>query len=405
MQVQKFITCLTDQSPQNIRSQLYKRGVLASYDQNDGRIVFYASKNQRFSSDTDMLKLECNGLVFDTQNMKPLVIPQLLPKSSINTNIINMHLSNDMYDILYINDGTVINLYWWDLDKSWHISTARSYDLTNKKWGLLTYKEVLKLILNDNEEKFYNMLDKEQSYTFGIKYEGAHPFNEGKDEYINKIWFIQSVHLENKEVYTDFDNSFNIPTQEFVVGKINNVTDLFASLNNALTGFINHADKPLYGYILRSKNIQHTGAYSNILLESTLLQKIRLLYYHSSLNMSARYMQYDRNIFILIYSYLDTNRNFLFTKLFPQYIPLFDKLGMITTNLVRHLIAYTKNKRNDGLLKSSAKFQVYVKTIHESLNNQYKINITDRNIIKFITTYLLTEKWVDVYYNLFTSEN
>ena len=77
MEIQKFINDLADKTPGNIRSQIYKRGILSSYEPKDGRMVFYASKNQRFS-EADSLKLECNGLVYDNKNNRPLVIPPIL---------------------------------------------------------------------------------------------------------------------------------------------------------------------------------------------------------------------------------------------------------------------------------------------------------------------------------------
>lgn len=398
MEIQKFINELKDKSAANIRSQIYKRGILASYDPNDGRMIFYTSKNQRFS-DADPLKLECNGLVFDSQNIEPLVIPSISYRSNIDTNIVNTYLSNDLYDILRVEDGTVINLYWW-LD-SWRISTARSYDLTDKKWGSLTYKEVLKSILGDNKEKFYNSLDISHSYTFGIKHEDSHPFWEGKNESINKIWFIQSTNLKDRTVSFTFENELEIQQQTKSDIRPKNVKELFSELDNSLDNFI-YDGLVNYGYILRSKNPSKTGAHSNILLESSLLQKIRQLYYHSNLNMVAQEMKYDRNIYILVYSYLDTNRHILFRKLFPQYIKSFLELDEITSNLVRNIISYNNSKKNIKHNNPVNKIQMYTKIIHESLNIRFHIKPNDRNIFKLITTFLLTHRWIDVYYNLFT---
>ena len=403
MYLQKFISELKNQEPATVRSSIYKRGILASYDPDDGRMVFYTSKNQRFN-DSDSLKLECNGLVFDTQNMRPLVIPPLTYRSNIDTSIVNGHLSNNLYDVIYVNDGTVINLYWWR--NSWHISTARSYDITDKKWGALTYKEVVSNILGDNEEKFYNALDTTKSYTFGVKHADLHPFKEKQVDPINTIWFIQSVSTDTLKVEYTCDKlvEFGIYTQTYVQSQVSNVRHLFTDLNQAMDDFIYNQHpgyKPLYGFILRSKDPSKTGSYSNILLESTLLQKIRQLYYHSSLNIAAQEMLYDRNTYILIYSYLDTNRHILFKKLFPQFIEQFNKLDVITTTIVKNIIEYGKNKK-DGTNGSVNKIQLYIKTIYEAFNNQFTFKQNDRQLPRLLTTYLLSDKWLDVYYNLYT---
>jgi hypothetical protein len=437
MQIQKFINNLTDKNPANIRSQIYKRGILSSYDPDDGRMVFYSSKNQRFS-EADNLKLECNGLVFDTQNNKPLVIPPILYRSNIDNNEVNHYLKNNLYDILKVEDGTVINLYWWDgrkdfeshslqfdqLSIGWRISTARSYDITDKAWGSITYKKVIKSILGVNEDKFYNSLDKSYCYTFGIKTGDSHPFWEGTNKPINKIWFIQSVckdfvpktvlslqttDLENqienlkiKEeeniVNFDFPNDLGIPNQ--TVSEINtqNIKDLFYDLNNGLDNFI-HKGIINYGYIFRSKNPSKTGGHSNILLESSLLQKIRQLYYHSNLNEIAQEMKYDRNVYILIHAYLDINKHGLFTKLFPQYLQSFTSLDEITINLVKNIIAYSNIKK---LSIPTNKMSMYTKIIYESFTSQHSIKVNEKNFVKLITSYLLTHQWINIYYTLFT---
>jgi hypothetical protein len=122
----------------------------------------------------------------------------------------------------------------------------------------------------------------------------------------------------------------------------------------------------------------------------------------SDLNMTAQEMEYDRETYILVYSYLDTNRHILFRKLFPQYIKSLIKLDKITSNLVKNIVLYN---RSNICIESDAftsKIQVYTKILHDSLNNQYNIKSNDKNLIKFITSYLLTHRWIDMYYNLFT---
>jgi hypothetical protein len=398
MELQTFIATLSDKSCPSIRSQLFKRGIMCSYDMPTGRMVFYTSKNQRFS-DADPLKLECNGLVFDSINMKPLVIPQLTYRANVDTNIVNVNLSNNLYDIVVIEDGTVINLYWWAPTNSWCISTARSFDLTDKNWGSLTYKEVVQKLLGDNTQKFYESLDKSHSYTFGIKTEDMHPFREGKDVPINKMWFIQSANLETLEINFNFPNEINIPGQIITDINLNDITVLYNELNQGLDDFIyGQTSHPLYGYMLRSRDPSKTGSHSNIVLESSLLQRIRQLYYHSSLSMYAQEMKYDRDTYIIIYSYLDTNRHILFRKLFPHFITIFDVLDTITSNIVKNIIIYTKTNK---IQSTDDKISMYVRLIYETLNSQYQIKANDRNLAKTITTFVLNQQWGDMYYKLY----
>lgn len=407
-EIQKFIENLEDKSPSNIRSQIYKRGILSSYS-DDGRMVFYSSKKQRFN-ESDTLKLECNGLVFDTKNLKILVIPQILHKSYVETDVINSYLNNDLYDILRIDDGTVINLYYW-ID-SWRISTARSYDLTDKKWSSMTYREIVKDILGEQENTFYDTLDKEKCYTFGIKHKDLHPFLEGKDEPVNKIWFIQSVDLNECSISYDFKNDLGISESKYSDIKPKNIKELFPLLKNSLNNFIykKNDTEINYGYILRSKDPKKTGENSIVLLESSLLQNIRKLFYHSSFNKVSKERGYDRIKYILINSYLDVNKNYLFKLLFPQYLHLFVIFDNITNDLVNNII-YNKNsiklKNKKFTLCNPSKIythklQKYSETLYELIKNFYNINPRDKNLYRVISTYLLNENWVDMYYKLFT---
>lgn len=406
-EIKKFIENLEDKSPSNIRSQIYKKGILSSYNSDDGRMVFYSSKKQRFNK-SDNLKLECNGLVFDTKNLKNLVIPQLLHKSYVETDVINNYLNNDLYDILYIDDGTIINLYYWD---TWRISTARSYDLTDKKWNIMTYREIIKDILGERENMFYNTLNKEKCYTFGIKHKELHPFLEGKNESVNKFWFIQSVDLKDCSVSYEFKNDLGISESRYSNIKPKNIKELFPLLKNSLNNFIykKNDTEINYGYILRSKDPKKTGENSIILLESSLLQNIRKLFYHNSFNKVSQERGYNRTTYILINSYLDVNKNYLFKLLFPQYLHSFVILDNITNDLVNNII-YNKdliklrNKKFTLCNPSKTytqKLQKYSETLYELIKNFYNINPRDKNLYRVISTYLLNENWVDMYYKLF----
>lgn len=401
MHVKKFINKLGNKDPAIIRSSIYERGILSTYDPTGTRMVFYTSKNQRFN-ESDDLNLECNGLVMDIKNMKSLVIPPLTYRSNIVPSVVNGFLENNLYDVSYVNDGTTFNLYWWD--DSWCISTTRSYDLTDKKWGNLSYRQLIKNTLGDREEKFYNSLDVNKSYTFGLRHSDLHPFKEGLNTYDNKIWFIQSVSLDDQNIISyDCDNfiEFGIKKQETIKYPINNVKTLFKQLNDALNNYLYKKSDPLYGFILRSRDIDKTGSHSNILLESTLLKKIRQLYYHSSFNIISQDRGYDRNTFILIHAYLDINRCMYFKQLFPQFNHLIDNLNNITTALVNNIIEYSINKDKINLINESDQMKLYVKILYTSFISLYPINRNNNNIYKLITSYLLTDRHIDIYYNLF----
>lgn len=417
----EFIKTLGDKSPANIRAALYKYGILATYESfkseskkdknslNPNRMIFYTSKNQRFvnSTETPNLWVEANGLIIDTTSLKPVVIPTMSLMHNINARAVNTNLVNGLYDIYPANEGTTFNLYYWEPLGSWRISTSRSMDATDSNWGNTTYVDILEELLftsGGTLESFYESLDKTKCYTFGFKHPSMHAFYEGSGKAIYRLWFIQSANCTTYEVSYKPDTAeqsamfdkFNIACQKKVdfsdnmphLAKLTKYTN--AALNNFLTS--NLVD---YGYILRSRNPARTGVNSNILLESTLLQKIRHLYYHSSYNEIAKQMNYDREKYTIVHSYLDMNTHMLFIQLFPQYSMQYDQLGEITTQLVRSVMTYAEHKTD------SDKTIVY---IYDTLNKKYRLNPKDKNLAKIISSYILTTNFVDIYYNKFTWE-
>ena len=250
-----------------------------------------------------------------------------------------------------------------------------------------------------NLDVFFKSLDKKRCYTFGFKHESMHPFREGADTPINKMWFIQSVNLSTNAVaYEMPTGNFGIPNQKkysFPKDAPKSTKTLFPILHGCLESYLN-TTKPNsvnYGFILRSKNPEKTGLYTHIILESSLMQKIRQLYYNSSLNNQANEMEYDREKYTIIYSYLDPNINMLFIKLFPQYTDMYDQLNNITTNLIKSILSYAKNK--DAEKNHMAQF------LYEQINLQCKIDLSNRHVNKIISSYLLNTTFVDIYYSLF----
>ena len=428
METIKFIDALENKTPESIRSTMYKKYILTNHNQEDNRMVLYSSKNTRFSNTLDKdenhnIWSECNGLILDTKNIKPLVIPPESFRTNIHVDVVDKYLANDLYKLYLVEDGTVINLYFWQPLNSWRISTTRCYDVTDVKWGNLTYNEILCDLLlriyNTEYTDFHNMLDKDTSYTFGFKHESMHPFRENKSSNINKLWFIQSC-TNNGQVSDEFENKCNIPNQtkfEFPEGILKNTKYLFNKIHHSFNDFISNGNI-LYGYILRSKKPSETGTHSNILLESSLLQKIRTLYYHSSFNENSKERKYNRDLYTIIHSYLDVNNRSIFIILFPQYINQYDKLGIITTILIKNInnminspnimpeiiseYITTNNKTrsnfnlNTDILKKSVIF------IYNSMTSVYKLNSKDRRNSMVISTYILNNNFIDLYYSLFS---
>lgn len=391
----KYVASLKESDPQFIRRKVFKMGILSSYNADDGRMIFYTSKNTRFNNASPFdgfqsTWLDCNGFVMDTKNMKPLVIPIAPPRSQVRKQDLVQFINKDLYDIFLMEDGTVISLYYW-IDE-WRISSNRGYDVSETKWGDKTYREILHELLkmhNTEPDIFYETLDKSACYTFGIKHDSMHKFREGKNDPINKIWFIQSVKYDNPRspVY-DWQGLFGINNQT-KYEDFTNVDDMFSQLYSGLNDFFT-TSKVLYGFILRSKDINQTGTYSNILLESSLMQKIRLLQYSKDLNDYAKKNNFDKELSSIIHGYVNVNNDEIFIGLFPQYKNIYDKLNVITDELCDSVnVNYDDEEKLEGK-------QRYVRDIGNYLRKKtptQKNKSITRSIVK-------TKSFVHVYANM-----
>ena len=395
MELVKVIS--NDNDFNNIRNKIYKNGILSNYEK-DGRMIFYTSKSDRFNPNLSELKQISNGYIYDVINKKHLVVPPRSYINNINTSIVNSYLMNEYYDILYIKEGTVINLYYWK--NEWVISTTRSCDITYKIWGTKTYRQILSDILKDSENEFYSKLNKNFCYTFGIRHDDIHKFKEGKNDHSNEIWFIQQTDLSTLEV--QYDTDLNISKQESFEIK-ENIKEVFPTLASALKEF-NTSGKVFYGIQLRSKDPSKTGAYSNIVLESSLLQKIRQLIYHSSYNNITKLKNYDRNLFIIIYSYLDFNRSELFINLFPQYKPIYEKLEEITKDLANNILSFNDSnyKFNNACNKIIYKYSMI---LNDVINKNISIKYAGKHTNELISTFIRNTNWIDIYYKIYEKMN
>ena len=110
------------------RSIFFKKNIKSSYSKsNIERIIFYP-KFKGYKLDlSDSVVRECNGYIFDIKKNKPLVIPTNVLSNNINYNFIEKNIN--LYNIYKVYDGTIINLYWWDVENSWKISTVKGYDV------------------------------------------------------------------------------------------------------------------------------------------------------------------------------------------------------------------------------------------------------------------------------------
>lgn len=329
-----------------LKSMLYKHYIKISYEAQDnkptGRCILSTIKcrNTLYSNN---IQLECNGIVLELYTWKVLCIPSTFAQYIIPRNI---KISNKAYDMVEINDGTSINIYWYK-DK-WCISTAHGYDVSSIKWKNKTYSEILDDVLMNMDIKagdFFNSLDKNSSYTFGFTHPDFHPIAARiADKLHYNMWFVCS-----SEINAPYTRNWSmspyaaISCQKRI--KYNGFKNMNNQLGNALDAFLdklenvkmpsstnNQLSNPLFGYVFIEKCPSNSNPRIYI-RESSLLITIKRLVYDHHYNKQAAKYNVQRDQYVYTDAYLDDRKFTIFKCLFPQYNDKMDALHAITDKL------------------------------------------------------------------------
>lgn len=345
-----------------IKSELYKLDIIVSYDNtvNNGKRRFIFSSSDRSKKVfKNKLCIESNGLILEAPEWNILVSPTFSPRNNVDTSTVNEMLNQQLYDIYYVEDGTIVNFYYYHTTKSWVMSSTKGIDINNNIFNKLTYSKMFEESLEKmglSIVDFYKQLDPLNSYTFGFKHPDIHPFMEGGGAPIWKVWFVQSADFRltklpdavldtipathDLPVYIQKQSPFDmIPGHTKIDFTPNSLNPIFWKLKFSMDDFIEN-NKSTYGFLLVAKDVRNfvdNLHYSVILLESSLMINIRKLWYS---NMYVRYskeMSFNRTQVILLNSFLDNTRYEIFNMLFPQYneeFKLFNKIEFDLTDKI-----------------------------------------------------------------------
>lgn len=340
-----------------IKSDLNMRGISVSYEtetddfgviRKNRRYIFSNTRNTRNNYNNNDMAVESNGVILEAPEWRPLVISTLTPKSNVDKSVVNAFLKGNQYDIYQLEDGTIINLYYYN-DK-WVISTARGIEVNKVIFNTLDYEQILEdciQLAGAIPAEFYGSLDKTTCYTIGFKHPDMHPFREGTGAPIYKLWFVQKVKISktNDPIIVRKSPWEYIPNQEKINFNVSNLGSLFSKLTTAYNSFAN-TGVVNYGYILIAKNPEsfvHNLNYSVVLFESKLMNLIRNLWYDASYSKFIKKTSYIRLDTIILNSFLDDQRYESFCILFPQFKDYLDTLCAIEVKLINDIYYCIKN--------------------------------------------------------------
>jgi hypothetical protein len=370
----------TSENFSTARNAIYKLGVKSSYDEN--RMIFTALHTHKNQLSNNYLQ-ECNGLILEKGTWKPLMVPPKSLRFNINTDASNRFLHQGLYHIYKAEDGTCINLYYYD---KWCISTARGYEMNNIKWDNISYQQLITECLDQlgmTWETFTEGLDKTRCYSFGFKHPKFHRFHGRNQTTKYKMWFIQSVNLDNTSkqyLWASDKTPFDlIVGQEFYTEHVNSMRELYKLSMVTLDEYIEGTSEPCFGFILRSVNFEATKSHSDLFIESSLMRSIRRIWYETKVIDLCHANNWAKEDVITLNAYLDSELYETFLHLFPQYQERFSYYSKTIQLVVMQMIQLTNdneiNNITNELTTTAVEYNKLVETIAKQMFTEFSHSI------------------------------
>lgn len=304
---------------------------------------------------------ECNGIVICTQTWKALAVPPRAFNHNFDNSLVNQFLKDDKYDLILVEDGTVVTVYCWELrDKPvWCIASSNGYDVSSYRWmGPKTFAEIIwelsamypdfreksgiRLIREEKKTRLsFDNFDKGKSYSFGFRHHNFHPLVQDPQ----RMWAIQTVDLASGE--TRYGQIEGLPSQitldnkQLSAGKNISVEFLSKLCKDALerANSAKPDKKLMYGFILRSNDIAKTLANSDILIESPLLKSVKKsVYERPPLALKKHIDHQSRLEFNALRSFLNLPTRNRTLMLFPSWKKKFDDYSVFIQNLTKEIL-------------------------------------------------------------------
>jgi hypothetical protein len=363
------------------------------YEATVGRLVLSSDRRGGNSQGRDApICYECNGLVVDARTWSVLACPPKAYNNRPAANIVNAALTDEMYDIIRVDDGTVVTLYCWDHPTDgpvWSLASSNGYDVSSLLWiGPLTYAA----IFHDLTERLYpefvaatgmgldthadgttrltfTNLDRNYCYTVGFRHHNFHPLKADPE----RMWQIQSADVSGDMPVVVFSGNGRglpgipdqvvYPSAEIAcAGAPPSIEALRAAGSNALpraAAYIAQlaagtprvektpvtASELNYGYILRSRDPARTRENSDILIETPLLARIRkIVYERAPRSVRDSLTATDRLEYNALRAFLTSTERGDFLALYPDWASRFCAYEEFINNIV-HLVVHTSRQR------------------------------------------------------------
>jgi hypothetical protein len=391
---QNYSTQLTTVSVGQLTQEFYKIYIKCVYNIDANGTSTFLFNHHRTNALINASKVqrvimrECHGLVMEQTNGKwSLLCKQTdsLCPTVVDRASANFLLMNDKYDIYRVREGSVITLYW---NKSWLMASNTSInigplDLDGIQFGV-AFAESLKRTSEMDIEELHKLLDQSHSYTFGFKHSAMHPFQIDKQPF--DFWFIQSYDtVSHKTSRVSPDPRIDIQQTIKLDYKTQNFATLNKELSDAYLDFAKYGNV-LLGYIIRHKD-NLSESEPDFLLESSLQEKIRTLYYDAQFRRNAEEIGCGRKDYVSVSGYVH-NKD-LFLLLFPQFTTEFKSYDAIVDKLSKKIISIASGSCKNVDSGEDAVIFPYAAKLYAIISIKMTIK-SDAQTVRFLNDYILT---------------
>jgi hypothetical protein len=381
---------------------------------------------------------ECNGLILDAHTWKPLVVPPFAFNYRFSTKLVEEYLNDSYYDIIKIDDGTIVTIYHWNHPingSTWSMSSSNGYDVSTLYWsGNLTYSEVFfdlvtrlypefvdksGITIEDKQLKFTG-LDPNYCYTVGFRHHNFHPLKTDPE----RIWQIQVVDMRTSPPMVRFcganaadittapvvelpgiPNQTLVPIQEIYPKLIVEDRLKFDKFKSIFTNAINDisASPPVfnYGYILRSRKVNITKDNSDLLIESPLLSLIRKTTYEKApRQIRGKLTSGDRLEYNAIRAFLTIGGRDNFLSLYPEWREKFNIYDEFIKDIKTQMIRAMRNHALAPITKESPMNTItgrFARVLLDQIIAEESIKAFHKDTESIIADYIVNPKYTYLY--------
>lgn len=366
-------------------------------------LITHDKFSTRFNSE---LYFQANGAVYDVAEKRFVCVPSSAFNYKPKFEEIVKNLNS--YKIYRVHDGTIVNLYWYD--NKWCLGSANGYETNMYRWiGPNTYWEEFTGVLKMYPNWSFDNLNKNYTYTIGFRCENFHPLRTDKPH----CWVV-AIH-DNQTLNPAF-HDVGLPFQEEIrLDAIPGETlrDKFYSLisenHDAYYNYLKDRSRHNYGIILRGEFAVH-NMHANIMIESTLMAKVRKLMYNFPKMHRSRIVLNNTNRleYNTLKAYLTYASRSDFVQLFPELKPRFDVYNKIIADVTERMIRGYRNRNLRNKLvgaKPGTKLTLdsLAITFMTNLDRCEKINPMSPHCRQIIYNYIVDPRYLDMYFTMLTT--